>query len=58
MSDVVAELGHLKKLATQDANKRFSRLHRLLKQGGLLAIAKERIARNKGAQTPGIDGQM
>lgn len=57
MSDVVAELGHLKKLATQDANKRFTRLHRLLKQGGLLALAKERIARNKGAQTPGIDGQ-
>lgn len=57
MSDVVAELGHLKKLATQEANKRFSRLHRLLKQGGLLAIAKERIARNKGAQTPGVDGQ-
>jgi len=57
MMDVVAELGHLRKLAEQDANKRFSRLHRLLKQGGLLALAKERIARNKGAQTPGIDGQ-
>ena len=57
MSDVVAELGHLKKLAEQDANKRFTRLHRLLRQGGLLAIAKERIAENKGAQTPGVDGQ-
>jgi group II intron reverse transcriptase/maturase len=57
MSDVVAELGHLKKLASQDANKRFTRLYRLLKQGGLLAIAKERIAGNKGAQTPGVDGQ-
>ncbi len=57
MTDVVAELGHLKKLAEQDANKRFSRLYRLLEQGGLLAIAKERIAGNKGAQTPGVDGQ-
>ena len=57
MSDVVAELGHLKKLATQDANKRFTRLYRLLGQGGLLAIARERIAGNKGAQTPGVDGQ-
>jgi RNA-directed DNA polymerase len=57
MSDVVAELGHLKKLALQDANKRFTRLYRLLRQGGLLAIAKERIAGNKGAQTPGVDGQ-
>ncbi len=57
MTDVVAELGHLKKLAAQDANKRFTRLYRLLEQGGLLAMAKERIARNKGAQTPGVDGQ-
>jgi group II intron reverse transcriptase/maturase len=57
MVDVVAELGHLKKLAKQDANKRFTRLYRLLRQNGLLAIARERIARNKGAQTPGVDGQ-
>jgi RNA-directed DNA polymerase len=57
MSDVVAELGHLKKLAEQEANKRFTRLYHLLRQGGLLAIAKEHIAGNKGAQTPGIDGQ-
>jgi len=57
MKDVVAELGHLKKLAEQDANKRFTRLYRLLRQGGLLAIARERIAGNKGAQTPGVDGQ-
>ena len=57
MLDVVAELGHLNKLAGQDANKRFTRLYRLLRQGGLLAIARERIAGNKGAQTPGVDGQ-
>ena len=56
MVDVVAELGHLKKLAEQDANKRFTLLYRLLRQNGLLAIARERIARNKGAQTPGVDG--
>jgi group II intron reverse transcriptase/maturase len=57
MADVTAELGHLKKLAEQDANKRFTRLYRLLGQGGLLAIARERIAGNKGAQTPGVDGK-
>ncbi len=57
MLDVVAELEHLKKLAEQDANKRFTRLYRLLRQGGLLAIARERIAGNRGAQTPGVDGQ-
>ncbi len=57
MLDVVAELGHLRRLAEQDANKRFSRLYRLLRQSGLLAIARERIAGNKGAQTPGVDGE-
>lgn len=57
MKDVVAELGHLRKLAEQDANKRFDRLYRLLRQSGLLAIARERIAGNRGAQTPGVDGQ-
>jgi RNA-directed DNA polymerase len=57
MLDVVAELGHLNKLAGQDPNKRFTRLYRLLRQGGLLAIARERIAGNRGAQTPGVDGQ-
>jgi len=55
--DVVAELGHLRKLAEQDANKRFDRLYRLVRQSGLLAIARERIAGNRGAQTPGMDGQ-
>lgn len=55
--DVVAELGHLKTLAEQDANKRFTRLYRLLRQIGLLAIARERIGKNRGAQTPGVDGK-
>ncbi|HVN53754.1 MAG TPA: group II intron reverse transcriptase/maturase [Anaerolineaceae bacterium] len=57
MADVTAELEHLKILAKGDPSKRFDRLYRLLKQPGLLAIAKGRIAGNKGAQTPGVDGQ-
>ena len=57
MMDGVAELGHLRKLAEQDANKRFDRLYQLVRQSGLLVIARERIAGNRGAQTPGVDGQ-
>lgn len=57
MLDVVAELGHLRKLAEQDANKRFNRLYRLVRQSGLLALARKRIAGNTGAQTPGVDGE-
>jgi hypothetical protein len=57
MVDVTTELGHLKKLAEGDPTKRFDRLYRLLRQGGLLALAKARIAKNKGAQTPGVDGR-
>lgn len=57
MADVTAELGHLNELAKGDPNKRFDRLYRLLKQPGFLAIAKGRIAGNKGAKTPGVDGQ-
>ena len=57
MCDVTVELEHLKKLARQNPTKRFDRLYRLLCQGALLAIAKARIASNKGAHTPGIDGQ-
>jgi RNA-directed DNA polymerase len=57
MDDVTAELEHLKKLAKGDPSKRFDRLYRLLKQPGLLAIAKGRITGNKGARTPGVDGQ-
>lgn len=57
MMDVIAELGHLRKLAEQNANKRFDRLYCLLRQCGLLVVARERIAGNRGAQTPGVDGQ-
>ena len=57
MGDVTAELEHLKIPAKGDPSKRFDRLYRLLRQPGLLAIAKGRIAGNKGAKTPGVDGQ-
>lgn len=56
MGDVTAELEHLKKLAKGDRTKRFDRLYRLLRQAKLLFFAKARIAGNKGAQTPGVDG--
>jgi len=57
MVDVIQELGHLKKLAKEDHNKRFNRLYRLLRQEAFLQIAKQDIAGNKGARTPGVDGQ-
>jgi RNA-directed DNA polymerase len=57
MRDVMLELDHLKKLATQDPTKRFDRLYRLVCQRQLLAVAKERIAGNTGAHTPGVDGR-
>ena len=41
MVDVTAELGHLKKLAEGDPTKRFDRLYRLLRQGGLQALARQ-----------------
>lgn len=58
MVDVIRELGHLEKLAKEDPTYRFNRLYRLLRQESFLALAKQRIARNKGANTPGVDGQV
>ena len=58
MVDVIRELGHLEKLAKEDPTRRFDRLYRLLRQEQFLALAKERIAKNKGANTPGVDGQV
>jgi group II intron reverse transcriptase/maturase len=58
MVDVVCELEHLTKLAKEDPNKRFNRLHRLLRQPEFLLLAKAKIERNKGANTPGVDGQV
>ena len=57
MVDVIQELGHLNKLAKEDPNKRFNRLYRLLYQEEFLIHAKRSIANNKGARTPGVDGQ-
>jgi group II intron reverse transcriptase/maturase len=57
MVDVIRELGHLEKLAKEDSTRRFNRLYRLLRQEQFLVLAKERIANNKGANTPGVDGQ-
>jgi group II intron reverse transcriptase/maturase len=58
MVDVIQELGHLTKLAKGDPEKRFNRLYRLLRQPEFLMLAKTKIQRNKGANTPGIDGQV
>jgi group II intron reverse transcriptase/maturase len=58
MVDVIRELGHLEKLAKEDTTRRFNRLYRLLRQEPFLALAKQRIAKNKGANTPGVDGQV
>jgi group II intron reverse transcriptase/maturase len=57
MVDVIQELGHLKKLAKEDHSKRFNRLYRLLRQESFLEMAKQNIVGNKGARTPGVDGQ-
>lgn len=58
MADVVRELEHLKKLAEEDPTRRFERLYRLLRQEACLMLAKQRISSNKGASTPGVDGQV
>jgi hypothetical protein len=58
MVDVIRELGHLEKLAKEDKTRRFDRLYRLLRQEPFLVMAKQRIAKNKGANTPGVDGQV
>jgi RNA-directed DNA polymerase len=58
MADVIQELGHLAKLAKGDPEKRFNRLYRLLRQPELLMLAKAKIQGNKGANTPGVDGQV
>src|SRR4030095_12992722 len=57
MRDVITELAHLQDLARHDPAKRFDRLYRLLRHPLLLALAKDRIAANHGAQTRGVDGQ-
>ena len=56
--DVIQELEHLNKLAKEDPTRRFNRLYRLLRQEQFLMLAQARIAQNKGANTPGVDGQV
>lgn len=56
--DVIRELGHLEKLAKEDPTRRFNRLYRLLRQEQFLTLARQRIAKNKGANTPGVDGRI
>ena len=58
MVDVVQELGHLTKLARDEPAKRFNRLYRLLRQPEFLMLAKTKVQSNKGANTPGVDGQV
>ena len=58
MVDVIQELEHLNKLAKEDPEKRFNRLYRLLYQPELLMFAKTKVERNKGANTPGVDGKI
>jgi RNA-directed DNA polymerase len=56
--DVIVELKHLNKLAKEDPTRRFNRLYRLVRQAQFLTLAKDKIAHNKGANTPGVDGQV
>jgi retron-type reverse transcriptase len=58
MVDVIQELEHLNKLAKEEPEKRFNRLYRLLYQPELLMYAKTKVERNKGANTPGVDGKI
>ncbi len=58
MGDVVQELEHLRKLAQENPAKRFNRLYRLLRQPDFLLLARAKVERNQGANTPGVDGQV
>jgi group II intron reverse transcriptase/maturase len=58
VGDVVQELEHLTILAQANPEKRFSRLYRLLRQPKFLMLAKAKVRGNKGANTPGVDGQV
>jgi group II intron reverse transcriptase/maturase len=58
VGDVIQELGHLSKLAKENPEKRFNRLYRLLFQPEFLMLAKTKVQHNKGAKTPGVDGQV
>jgi group II intron reverse transcriptase/maturase len=57
MNNVAEEMRHLHKLARENPDKRFSHLWEDLTDPRWLVQAWEDIRRNKGSQTPGIDGQ-
>jgi group II intron reverse transcriptase/maturase len=54
---VVHRLHRLVRLAKADPNKRFDRLFREVTKTDFLMFAFEQIKDNKGASTPGMDGQ-
>src|SRR5947207_14479902 len=57
MRDPLRELGHLRKLAKADPTKRFDKLHRLVCNRDILAIASERVSQNTTGTTAGIVGK-
>ena len=56
MKDPQRELEHLAKLAKNNADKRFSKLLKTIRQGPFLGMVWKRVRTNKGSHTPGIDG--
>jgi len=57
MNNVASEMEHLNKLARQDPGKRFTRLWENITHPLWLSHACEQIRRNRGSETPGVDGQ-
>jgi len=57
MSDVQRELEHIHKLAIANPEYRFDKLYKLVGKVEMLTLAWERIKRNKGSRTPGVDGE-
>ena len=56
MSAVTHELEHIRKLATADREKRFSKLYRLVRKMDMLESAWVHVKNNKGSRTAGVDG--
>jgi group II intron reverse transcriptase/maturase len=56
MGAVTHELEHIRKLATADRDKRFSKLYRLVGKMDMLNTAWAHVKANKGSRTPGVDG--
>jgi group II intron reverse transcriptase/maturase len=58
MNDPKRTLEHLQKLAASEPNKRFDRLHKIVRQESLLTEVWQRIQHNTGSNTPGVDKQV